>query len=142
MHEDTLDPGVLESADIILRYGEPDDPRFGSPGEWAAEVLDRYRSASLAAYITGPRECEVLHRGGLRCRLTSDSAGDPAVHASALLARLHTGPEVTAPVPSTLTVATGTRLARVRLTVDREAARKAAREAHREGTGRAARPGR
>ncbi|MCX4754115.1 hypothetical protein [Kitasatospora purpeofusca] len=134
VHEDTLDPGVLASADIILRYGEPDDPRFGSPGEWAAEVLDRYRSASLAAYITGPRECEVLHRGGLRCRLTSDSAGDPAVHASALLARLHTGPEVTAPVPSTLTVATGTRLARVRLTVDREA--------HREGTGRAARPGR
>ncbi|CAN3981978.1 hypothetical protein [Kitasatospora purpeofusca] len=138
VHEDTLDPGVLESADIVLRYGEPGDPRFGSPGEWAAEVLDRYRSASLAAYITGPRECEVLHRGGLRCRLTSDSAGDPAVHASALLARLHTGPEITPPVPSTLTVATGTRLARVRLTVDREAAR----EAHREGTGRAARPGR
>ncbi|MFD7414627.1 hypothetical protein [Kitasatospora purpeofusca] len=130
VHEDTLDPGVLESADIVLRYGEADDPRFGSPGEWAAEVLDRYRSASLAAYITGPRECEVLHRGGLRCRLTSDSAGDPAVHASALLARLHSGPAAVAPAPTTLTVATGTHLARVRITVDRE------------GTGRAARPGR
>ncbi|MFD4906561.1 hypothetical protein [Kitasatospora purpeofusca] len=78
VHEDTLDPGALESADVILRYGEADDPRLGSPREWAAEVLDRYRSASLAAYITGPRECEVLHRGGLRCRLTSDTAGDPA----------------------------------------------------------------
>ncbi|MGY0462891.1 hypothetical protein ACW14Y_21960 [Kitasatospora sp. cg17-2] len=130
VHEDTLDPGVLESADIVLRYGEADDPRFGSPGEWAAEVLDRYRSASLAAYITGPRECEVLHRGGLRCRLTSDSAGDPAVHASALLARLHSGPAAVAPAPTTLTVATGTHLARVRITIDRE------------GTGRAARPGR
>nr|BEK67256.1 hypothetical protein KPHV_44830 [Kitasatospora purpeofusca] len=130
VHEDTLDPGVLESADIVLRYGEADDPRFGSPGEWAAEVLDRYRSASLAAYITGPRECEVLHRGGLRCRLTSDSAGDPAVHASALLARLHSGPAAVAPAPTTLTVATGTHLTRVRITVDRE------------GTGRAARPGR
>ncbi|MFD9062278.1 hypothetical protein ACFVZ3_12230 [Kitasatospora purpeofusca] len=130
VHEDTLDPGVLESADIVLRYGEADDPRFGSPGEWAAEVLDRYRSASLAAYITGPRECEVLHRGGLRCRLTSDSVGDPAVHASALLARLHSGPAAVAPAPTTLTVATGTHLERVRITVDRE------------GTGRAARPGR
>ncbi|GHF28835.1 hypothetical protein GCM10018790_02860 [Kitasatospora xanthocidica] len=129
VHEDTLDPGVLESADVILRYGEADDPRFGSPHAWAAEVLDRYRSASLAVYVTGPRECEVLHRDGLRCRLTSDTAGDPAVHASALLARLHTGP-AKAPAPSTLTVRTGTRLARVRVTVARE------------GTGRAARPGR
>ncbi|MFB8198539.1 hypothetical protein [Kitasatospora purpeofusca] len=134
VHEDTLDPGVLESADVVLRYGEADDPRFGSPRQWAVEVLDRYRSASLAAYITGPRECEVLHRGGLRCRLTSDSAGDPAVHASALLARLHTGPAATAPAPTTLTVATGTHLARVRITVDREGGP--------EGTGRAARPGR
>ncbi|MEV0191616.1 hypothetical protein AB0I39_24145 [Kitasatospora purpeofusca] len=132
VHEDTLDPGALESADIVLRYGEADDPRFGSPRLWAAEVLDRYRSASLAAYVTGPRECEVLHRGGLRCRLTSDTAGDPAVHASALLARLHTGPgpAVVAPAPTTLTVRTGTHLARVRVTVDRE------------GTGREARPGR
>ncbi|WP_234434814.1 hypothetical protein [Streptomyces novaecaesareae] len=129
VHEDTLDPGVLESADVIFRYGEPDDPRFGSPHEWAAEVLDRYRSASLAAYVTGPRECEVLHRGGLRCRLTSDTAGDPAAHASALLARLHTDPAVVAPAPTTLTVRTGSHLARVLVTVVRE------------GTGRAARPG-
>ncbi|MFB8168754.1 hypothetical protein ACFC60_12485 [Kitasatospora purpeofusca] len=134
VHEDTLDPCALESADVVLRYGEADDPRFGSPRQWAVEVLDRYRSASLAAYITGPRECEVLHRSGLRCRLTSDSAGDPAVHASALLARLHTGPAVTAPAPTILTVATGTHLARVRITVDREGGP--------EGTGRAARPGR
>ncbi|WP_107094450.1 hypothetical protein [Streptomyces sp. XY431] len=138
VHEDTLDPGALESADVVLRYGEPDDPRFGSPQEWAAEVLDRYRSASLAAYVTGPRECEVLHRGGLRCRLTSDTAGDPAVHASALLARLHTGAGTVAPAPTTLTVRTGTRLARVRVTVDREGDR----EGDRGGTGRAARPGR
>ncbi|MFF7587397.1 hypothetical protein ACFZCK_07900 [Kitasatospora purpeofusca] len=132
VHEDTLDPGVLESADVVLRYGEADDPRFGPPRQWAAEVLDRYRSASLAAYVTGPRECEVLHRGGLRYRLTSDTDGDPAVHASALLARLHAGPgpALATPAPTTLTVRTGTRLARVRITVDRE------------GTGRAAPPGR
>ncbi|MDY0815761.1 hypothetical protein [Kitasatospora purpeofusca] len=130
VHEDTLDPGALESADVILQYGGADDPRFGSPREWAAEVLARYRSASLAAFVTGPRECEVLHRGGLRCRLTSDTAGDPAVHASALLARLHTGPAITASTPTTLTVGTGTRVARVRVTVDRE------------GTARAARPDR
>ncbi|MFC5662960.1 hypothetical protein ACFP3U_08170 [Kitasatospora misakiensis] len=133
VHEDTLDPDVLGQADVILRYGAADDPRFGSPLEWAAEVLDRYRSASLAVYVTGPRECEVLHRGGLRCRLTSDTAGDPAAHASALLARLHTGPARVAPAtpavaPTTLTVRTGTQLARVRVTVVRE------------GTGRAARP--
>ncbi|MFJ4096050.1 hypothetical protein ACIPYS_31055 [Kitasatospora sp. NPDC089913] len=141
VHEDTLDPGALESADVILRYGEPDDPRFGPPHAWAAEVLGRYRSASLAVYVTGPRECVVLHRGGLCLRLTADGDGDPAAHASALLARLHAGPAVVA-APTTLTVRTGTRPTRVRVTVDRKSDRESDRRIDRAGTGRATRPDR
>ncbi|MEV7773006.1 hypothetical protein, partial [Kitasatospora sp. NPDC086791] len=135
VHEDTLDPGVLEIADVIFRYGEADDPRLGPPRTWAAEVLDRYRSASLAAYVTDPRACTVLHRSGLLFELTADSDGDPAAHASALLARLRTGSgpagaedltdltDLTDPagladlVATGLTVRTGTRSARIRVTL-------------------------
>ncbi|MFJ6136918.1 hypothetical protein [Kitasatospora sp. NPDC092286] len=127
VHEETIDPGALTIADVILRYGAADDPRFDSPHEWAADVLDRYRSASLAAYVTSPHECEVLHRGGLRYKLTSDTAGDPAAHASALYARLHTGPPIVTPEDTTLTVKTGSHLARVHVTVVREDTEHAAR---------------
>jgi hypothetical protein len=117
VHEETLDPGVLELADVIFRYGAAHDPRLGPPQEWAAEVLDRYRSASLAAYITGPRECTVLHRSGLRFELSAESDGDPAAHASALHARLHTGTDAAELMATGLAVTTGTRVELVRVTV-------------------------
>ncbi|WP_045299487.1 hypothetical protein [Saccharothrix sp. ST-888] len=119
-HEDTLDPSVLEIADVILRYGDADDPRLGSPCMWAAEVLDRYPSASLAAYVTGPDECSVLHRSGLLLRLTAESAADPAAHASALHAWLSTGSDVAELVAAGLTVRTGASTQHVRVTVVRE----------------------
>ncbi|MFJ3214886.1 hypothetical protein ACIPLC_03045 [Kitasatospora sp. NPDC086801] len=127
VHEDTLDPGVLEIADVIYRYGEADDPRLGPPQAWAAEVLGRHRSASLAAYVTGPRECTVLHRNGLRLTLAADAAGDPAAYASALHSRLRTGSEVAELVATGLIVKTGTGLRRVRVRVEREGSADATR---------------
>ncbi|WP_328471876.1 hypothetical protein [Streptomyces sp. NBC_00448] len=103
VHEDTLDPGVLDLADLILRYADPDDPRLGPPQRWTAEVLARYPSCSLAAYVTGRHACVVRHRGGLLAELTArprpEAPGetpaegpaegpDPALYASALLALL------------------------------------------------------
>ncbi|MER6303112.1 hypothetical protein ABT247_26630 [Kitasatospora sp. NPDC001539] len=131
VHEETLDPGVLDLADVVLRYGEADDPRFGSPLEWAAEVLGRHRYASLAAYVTGPRECTVLHRSGLLLRLTADADGDPGAHASALHARLRTGSDPTELAATGLTVRTGSRRERVRVRVT----------GPRDGTGPAGPPG-
>ncbi|MFI6154031.1 hypothetical protein ACIBCA_15215 [Kitasatospora sp. NPDC051170] len=109
VHEDTLDPGALELADVILRYGAADDPRLGPPYAWAAEVLARHPGASLAAYVTGPRECRVLHRDGLRVCLTAEGDGDAAAYASALHAHLAAHPYPR----GTLTVRTGAGLQRV-----------------------------
>ncbi|MFD4235724.1 hypothetical protein [Streptomyces sp. NPDC058542] len=53
VHEDTRDPVQLDLADVVFRDGAPDDPRFGPPGRWAAEVLDRHPHCALAAYVTG-----------------------------------------------------------------------------------------
>ncbi|MFI6444131.1 hypothetical protein [Kitasatospora sp. NPDC050543] len=97
VHEDTLDPGMPALADVIYRYGDADDPRLGRPQEWAAEVLARYPSCALAAYVTARDSCTVLHRSGLLVRLTSadapEAAGaaDPAALASALFAWLSSG---------------------------------------------------
>jgi hypothetical protein len=93
VHEDTLDPGLLAIADVILRYGAPDDPRLGSPREWAAEVLARHPECALAAYVTGPAGCTVRTRAGAAVEFSGSGADtvDPAAHASALHAWLATG---------------------------------------------------
>ncbi|MFE3150456.1 hypothetical protein ACFXJ6_27975 [Streptomyces sp. NPDC059218] len=96
VHEDTREVDRLELADIIFREGEPDDPRFGSPSVWTAEVLRRHPGCSLAAYVTGPSACVVRVRGEEPLRMVAvpdvdaeDVAGaDPAAYASALYARL------------------------------------------------------
>jgi hypothetical protein len=124
VHEDTLDPGVLDLADLILRHGPPDDPRLGAPRRWTAEVLARHPSCTLAAYVTGRHTCVVRHRGGLLTELTTHGAAsgpdggpdvgpedgpDPAVFASALLARLGPHGEGAGPVLAHgFTVRTGT----------------------------------
>ncbi|MFE9423796.1 hypothetical protein ACFYNO_12640 [Kitasatospora sp. NPDC006697] len=83
VHEDTLDPSVLSLADVIHRHGPAGDPRFGSPLEWAAEVLARYVGCALAAWVDTPHSCTVLTRDGLALRLTGTDA-DPAAWASAV----------------------------------------------------------
>ncbi|MFB7214250.1 hypothetical protein [Streptomyces sp. NPDC056255] len=96
VHEDTREVDSLELADVIFRDGEPDDPRFGSPSLWTAEVLRRHRGCSLAAYVTGPSECVVRVRGEEPLRMaavpdadTEDVSGaDPTAYASALHAWL------------------------------------------------------
>ncbi|MFI8435487.1 hypothetical protein ACIGJO_17365 [Streptomyces sp. NPDC079020] len=103
VHEDTRETGLLELADVILRDGAPDDPRFGSPSHWTAEVLRRHPDCALAAYVTGPSTCAVRVRGGELLLLTAaaqtgthsgagaGSGADPAAYASALHAWLTTG---------------------------------------------------
>ncbi|MFJ2647427.1 hypothetical protein ACIO1C_11940 [Streptomyces sp. NPDC087420] len=91
VHEDTLDPGMLDLADVIWRHGDPYDPRLGTPQQWAAEVLDRYPGCSLAAYVMGPDACTVRHRDGPTGELTARPDADPALYASAFLAHLATG---------------------------------------------------
>jgi hypothetical protein len=123
VHEDTLDQGMLDLADIIWRYGDADDPRLGPPGRWAAEVLDHHPGCSLAAYVTGPRTCTVRHRSGLVAELTELHAGpaesaqppgaDPALYASAFLAHLGASANSQADTGE-FTVRTGSALHRVR----------------------------
>ncbi|MEV1037232.1 hypothetical protein AB0J01_11165 [Streptomyces sp. NPDC050204] len=128
VHEDTREVDRLELADVIFREGEPDDPRFGSPSIWTAEVLRRHPGCSLAAYVTGPSECLVRVRGEEPLRMVAvpdagaeDVAGtDPAAYASALYAWLAAeGREaVTAharAVTEELVLRTGGRLHRVRV---------------------------
>ncbi|MFJ4918884.1 hypothetical protein [Streptomyces sp. NPDC088725] len=93
MHEDTLDPGQLALADVIFQYGAADDPRFGGPARWAAEVLARHPHCAVAAYVTGPGACAARTRDGALVRLSAEQAGDqpyapadPAAYASALYA--------------------------------------------------------
>lgn len=113
--EDTLDPGVLALADLILRHGPAHDPRLGTPQAWAAEVLERHPSCTLAAYLTEPDGCTALHRDGTLFRLTAAPAGaDPAAHASALLAWLGAGRAV--PPGLELAVRTGAGVDRVKVT--------------------------
>ncbi|GAA1178061.1 hypothetical protein GCM10009664_50760 [Kitasatospora gansuensis] len=108
VHESTLDREVLELADLVYRYGAPDDPRLGPPADWAAEILDRFPGCSLAAYVTGPHSCVARHRNGLLVELSTQNGGaDPAAWASALLAR---------PTLAPLTVRTGSTTHRIRVT--------------------------
>ncbi|WP_406187981.1 hypothetical protein [Streptomyces anulatus] len=109
VHEDTRDPGQLGLADVVFRNGAPDDPRFGPPGRWAAEVLDRHPHCALAAYVTGPSSCVVRTRDGDLLRLTAgpEADADPAVYASAVHAWLAAGRPLTVLVEGGLTVRTG-----------------------------------
>jgi hypothetical protein len=92
VHEDTLDPGLLSIADVIFRYGSPDDPRLGPPEYWTAEVLERHPGCALAAYVTAAGSCVVRTRNGALLRLDADpQAADPASYASALHAWLALG---------------------------------------------------
>lgn len=102
VHEDTRDPGRLALADVILREGAPDDPRYGGAAHWTAEVLERFPQCALAAYLTGPGGCTVRTRAGALFRLAGDPHADPAAYASALYARLAAGLP-----PGPLTVRTG-----------------------------------
>ncbi|WP_405680463.1 hypothetical protein [Streptomyces sp. NBC_01238] len=131
VHEDTRDVDQLDLADVIFRDGAPDDPRFGSPSIWTAEVLRRYQCCSLAAYVTGPSACVVRMRGEEPLRVVAAPATstegvrgvDPAVYASALYAWLATSDhDVGAPdkrlaraVADGLSVRTGARLHHVRI---------------------------
>ncbi|MGW2414017.1 hypothetical protein ACWCV5_17840, partial [Streptomyces tubercidicus] len=93
VHEDTLDPGDLTTADVIWRDGPADDPRLGSPDQWTAEVLQRHPHCSLASYVSGPDRCTVRTRdlGVLRLSAGPGADADPAAYASALHAWLVDG---------------------------------------------------
>ncbi|MFD8478870.1 hypothetical protein [Kitasatospora sp. NPDC059673] len=96
VHEDTLDPGTLALADVILRHGSPDDPRLDPPLAWAERTLRRHRACTLAVQITGPTTCTARHRSGAAVELTTTPDGlDPATAASALLALGPTAPSLT-----------------------------------------------
>ncbi|WP_051818181.1 hypothetical protein [Kitasatospora sp. NRRL B-11411] len=100
VHEDTLDPGRLALADVIVRHGGADDPRLGPPSAWTERTLARHRSCTLAVQVTGPGSCTVRHRSGAVLELAGAFDGiDPAAAASALLAA--------GPAPGVLTVRSG-----------------------------------
>ncbi|MFJ6440429.1 hypothetical protein [Streptomyces sp. NPDC091649] len=122
VHEDTRDPGQLGLADVVFRDGEPDDPRFGPPGRWAAEVLARHPHCALAAYVTGSSSCVVRIRDGALFRLTGgpEADADPAVYASAVRAWIAAGSPGAALVADGLTVRTGGAAHQVVVTVGAE----------------------
>lgn len=116
--EDTRDPGRRDLADVILRDGATDDPRFGSPAAWCAEALRRYAHCALAAYVTGPGDCTVRTRDGGMLALTGDpgaAGADPAAYASALHAWLAAGRGAAALAEHGLLVRTGASEHRVRV---------------------------
>ncbi|MFJ5082619.1 hypothetical protein [Streptomyces sp. NPDC088706] len=96
VHEDTLDPGILELADVITQDGQPDDPRLGSPQAWTSEVLARYPHCTVAAYVSGPHTCTVRSRqhGVYQLTASPKSDADPAAYASSFTAWLATGGRV------------------------------------------------
>ncbi len=103
-HEDGLDRGQLDAADIVHRSGGPDDVRLGSPPEWAAEVLRRHPGAAMAVYVTGPGTCVARTREGEVLSIAGGpGAADPVTFASAAFARLAAG----LPLTGELTVRTG-----------------------------------
>lgn len=113
--EDTRDISRLDLADVVLRHGPADDPRLGSPAEWAAEVLARHPHCALAAYVTGPDTCVVRTRRG-DCLLLVGAGGadaDPAAYASALYALLAAGRPVAEVIRHGLVVRTGAAAHRV-----------------------------
>ncbi|MEW2166054.1 hypothetical protein AB0912_24075, partial [Streptomyces sp. NPDC007084] len=96
VHEDTLDPGDLEVADVIVREGQPDDPRLGGWERWSAEVLERFGQCAMAAFVAGLDVCLVRVRdaGLFELSAGADADADPAAYASALYAWLAAGHRV------------------------------------------------
>ncbi|WP_308340555.1 MULTISPECIES: hypothetical protein [unclassified Streptomyces] len=96
VHEETRDPGDLESADVIVRDGPQDDPRLGGPDGWTAEVLRRHPHCSVAAYVSGPDSCTVrtVRHGMFRLSAAPGADADPAAYASAFHAWLANGGKV------------------------------------------------
>ncbi|MEU3660633.1 hypothetical protein AB0E77_12880, partial [Streptomyces sp. NPDC032940] len=96
VHEDTRDPAALETADLIVRDGQPDDPRLGGWQGWTAEVLRRHRQCAMAVFVTGPDTCTVLTRADEVFRLSAGTGADldPAAYASSLYSWLSTGGRV------------------------------------------------
>ncbi|MFJ2743415.1 hypothetical protein ACIO3O_27620 [Streptomyces sp. NPDC087440] len=86
VHEDTRNPERLALADLVHRANAADDPRFGGPARWTADILDRFPQCALAVYVTGPDTCTVRTREGALLRLTGTSGADPTLYASALYA--------------------------------------------------------
>ncbi|NEA66937.1 hypothetical protein G3I56_31150 [Streptomyces sp. SID12488] len=119
VHEDTRETHRLALADVVFRYGEPDDARFGSPELWTTEALTLHPQCALAAYISGPGECTARTRDGELLRIRPDSDpdtdtdtdadadADPAAYASALYAWLAAGKSLDELVTQGLTVRTG-----------------------------------
>ncbi|MFE4692131.1 hypothetical protein ACFRH6_19005 [Streptomyces sp. NPDC056749] len=98
VHEETRHPGDLELADVIMRKGQPDDSRLGSPGTWTSEVLSLHPHCSAAVYVTGPDTCTVRTRehGVFLLRSTVEADVDPAACGSALYAWLAGGGNIPA----------------------------------------------
>ncbi|MFE4946587.1 hypothetical protein [Streptomyces sp. NPDC056641] len=108
VHEDTLDPDRRALADVIFRYGTGDDPRYGTPEEWTAEVLARHPYCELTALVTDPGSCTVRARSGTLLRLSgAPAAADPAAYVSALYAWLAAGKAWEELVAGGMTVRTG-----------------------------------
>ena len=124
VHEDTRETDQLALADVVFRYGDPDDPRFGSPAHWATEVLDRHAHCALAAYVDSPRTCVLRTRAGTLLRLTAkpdadagtDTGADPAAYASAVHAWLAGGKSVEELLDQGLSVRIGRTAHRVTVT--------------------------
>ncbi|QFX86680.1 hypothetical protein GEV49_37980 (plasmid) [Streptomyces sp. SYP-A7193] len=98
VHEDTRDPAALEVADLIVRAGQPDDPRLGGRQGWSADVLRRFPQCAMAVFVSGPHRCFVRTREGEVFRLSAgpDADLDPAACASSLYAWLAAGGHVPA----------------------------------------------
>ena len=103
LDEAAAEPELLASADVLLRYAAPDDPRLGPPEAWAADVLARHPHCALAACVTGPGQALVRTREGRLVRLTGRPdplgrpyAADPGAYVSALHAWLADGRPLTA----------------------------------------------
>ncbi|MEV0532863.1 hypothetical protein [Kitasatospora sp. NPDC050463] len=108
VHENTRDRSVLTSADMITQTAAPDDPRFGGPELWTAEVLRRHPRCTVAAYVTDPHRCVVRIRahGAFQVEAGPGGDADPAAYASALYAWLASGGTVPATGAVTLRVHT------------------------------------
>ena len=107
-HEDALHPRHHNRAEVIFRSGSPDDPRFGTPEQWTAEILARHPHCELASFTSAPGRCTVRTRGSdLLALHGSTTAADPAAYASALYAWLRAGKSLDELATGGMTVWTG-----------------------------------
>ncbi len=108
-HEDTRETHQLALADVVFRYGEPDDARFGSPEQWTTEALSLHPQCAMTAYVSAPGDCTVRTRDGELLSLHAESGADadPSSYASALYAWLAAGKSLDELIAQGLTVRTG-----------------------------------